>query len=113
MLWQEKHHRYSDAQLTEYLTSVQTGEELQQQRITAWLRLEEPLDMIHFQSLLWAGSPSPDQAAQGSIQPGLGHIQDGAPITAQGRRQCFMHTEHLATVKVSLEDILHEYSHTH
>ena len=47
--------------------------------IIEWLRLEGTFNCIQPQPLPWAGCPPPPQAALGPIQPGLGHLQDGAP----------------------------------
>ena len=45
-------------------------------RIIEWLKLEGAIRITHLQPTHpWAGCPPPDQAAQGSMQPGLGHLQ--------------------------------------
>jgi len=43
--------------------------------ITAWFGLEGVLKPTRFQPLPWTGTPPSDQAAQGPIQPSLGHLQ--------------------------------------
>jgi len=48
-------------------------------RITQQRGLEATLKTTQPQPLLWAGCPPPDQAAQGAMQPSLGHLRDGAP----------------------------------
>lgn len=48
-------------------------------RIIEQRGLEATLKTTQLQPLLWAGCPPPDQAAQGAMQPSLGHLRDGAP----------------------------------
>jgi len=44
-------------------------------RVIEQFVLEGTLQTTLPQHLLWAGCHPPDQAAQGPIQPGLGHLQ--------------------------------------